>query len=101
MTLLSTTLQGYSFYDVMKDLLGDGIFAVDGEKWRHQRKMASYEFSTKVLRDYSSVVFKTNASMLCQLVSEAATLNQMIDIQVSRMDGCMDTLCISLDVFFK
>ncbi|XP_039122810.1 cytochrome P450 704C1-like [Dioscorea cayenensis subsp. rotundata] len=84
--------KGYSFYDVMKDLLGDGIFAVDGEKWRHQRKMASYEFSTKVLRDYSSVVFKTNASMLCQLVSEAATLNQMIDIQDLLMKTTLDSI---------
>ena len=69
---------------------------MDGEKWRHQRKMASYEFSTKVLRDYSSVVFKTNASLLCQLVSEAATLNQMIDIQVSTMGRWIDIYSVSL-----
>ncbi|PKA52314.1 Cytochrome P450 704C1 [Apostasia shenzhenica] len=44
--------------NVMKDLFGDGIFSVDGEKWRHQKKLASYEFSTKVLRDFSSIVFR-------------------------------------------
>ncbi|PKA65959.1 Cytochrome P450 704C1 [Apostasia shenzhenica] len=41
--------------NVMKDLFGDGLFSVDGEKWRHQKKLASYEFSTKVLRDFSSI----------------------------------------------
>ncbi|TVU12855.1 hypothetical protein EJB05_46520 [Eragrostis curvula] len=39
---------------VMKDLFGDGIFATDGEKWKHQRKLASHEFSTRVLREFSS-----------------------------------------------
>ncbi|KAF8762529.1 hypothetical protein HU200_009360 [Digitaria exilis] len=40
-------------YENMTDLLGDGIFAVDGEKWRQQRKIASYDFSTRALRDFS------------------------------------------------
>ncbi|KAJ0098821.1 hypothetical protein Patl1_19991 [Pistacia atlantica] len=38
----------YNYY-VLTDLLGDGIFAVDGDKWKHQRKLSSYEFSTKIL----------------------------------------------------
>jgi len=75
-------MQGEFNYDVMKDLLGDGIFAVDGEKWRHQRKIASYEFSAKILRDYSSAVFKSNASRLAEIGLEAARNNQMIDMQV-------------------
>lgn len=66
----------------MEDLLGDGIFAVDGEKWRNQRKISSYEFSTKILRDFSSGVFKTNASKLARIVSEAVTSNQTMDVQV-------------------
>lgn len=66
----------------MSDLLGDGIFTVDGEKWRHQRKLASYEFSTTVLRDFSSVVFRTNAAKLAMRVHEAAVSDQAIEIQV-------------------
>ncbi|GMP70021.1 hypothetical protein CsSME_00029058 [Camellia sinensis var. sinensis] len=68
--------------NLMRDLSGDGIFAVDGEKWRHQRKLASYEFSTKVLRDFSATVFRTNAAKLASDVSIAATTKQMIDLQV-------------------
>ncbi|PWA58107.1 cytochrome P450 [Artemisia annua] len=45
----------------MNDLLGDGIFTIDGNKWREQRKVSSHEFSTKVLRDFSSKIFKKNA----------------------------------------
>ena len=66
----------------MKDLFGDGIFAVDGKKWRHQRKLASYEFSTKVLRDFSSVVFQQNAAKLVRKISDAVNTATMIDVQV-------------------
>ncbi|KAK4436344.1 cytochrome [Sesamum alatum] len=58
-----TLAQRYHTYR-LKDLFGDGIFAVDGKKWRHQRKLASYEFSAKVLRDFSSSVFRSNAAKL-------------------------------------
>nr|TKW06081.1 hypothetical protein SEVIR_7G218250v2 [Setaria viridis] len=49
--------KGSALHELAEDLLGDGIFNVDGAKWRHQRKVASHEFSTRVLRDYSSAVF--------------------------------------------
>lgn len=75
--------QGSYNYNNLKDLLGDGIFAVDGEKWRHQRKLASFEFTTKNLRDFSSDVFRSNASRLSLIISKAANSNQAMDIQVS------------------
>ena len=51
------TVQGTFNYENTSDLLGDGIFAVDGDKWRQQRKIASYDFSTRALRDFSGAVF--------------------------------------------
>lgn len=75
-------MQGKYHSGIMKDLFGDGIFAVDGDKWRHQRKLASYEFSTKVLRDFSTSVFITNASKLASKVSSAAIAHQIIELQV-------------------
>lgn len=59
-----------------------GIFTVDGEKWRHQRKTSSYEFSTKILRDFSSGIFKANAVKLSNIVSETLSSDQIIEIQV-------------------
>ncbi|CAN1236641.1 Cytochrome P450 704C1 [Linum grandiflorum] len=49
-------------YNILSGLLGDGIFAVDGDKWRQQRKISSYEFSTKVLRNFSTVVFRCGSN---------------------------------------
>ena len=75
-------LQGKYHYEIMNDLFGDGIFAVDGDKWRHQRKLASYEFSTKVLRDFSTSVFQDNAAKLVLKVSMVAAAKQVMDLQV-------------------
>ncbi|KAI4351862.1 hypothetical protein L6164_006168 [Bauhinia variegata] len=53
--------KGWYHYSILKDLLGDGIFTVDGDKWRHQRKTSSYEISTKIdllLKSTLDTVFK-------------------------------------------
>ncbi|TXG70795.1 hypothetical protein EZV62_005730 [Acer yangbiense] len=64
------------------DLLGEGIFNVDGEKWHRQRKLTSYEFSTKTLRDFSNKVAKTNAITLARILADQAVAsNRSIDIQ--------------------
>uniref|UniRef100_A0ACD6AJ25 Uncharacterized protein n=1 Tax=Avena sativa TaxID=4498 RepID=A0ACD6AJ25_AVESA len=61
--------KGRTHHDVLQDLLGDGIFNVDGDKWRHQRKVASFEFSTRVLREYSTGVFRDTAAELAGIVA--------------------------------
>ncbi|MQM02122.1 hypothetical protein Taro_034886, partial [Colocasia esculenta] len=76
----------------MRDLLGDGIFAVDGTKWRHQRKLASHEFSSRALRDYSTAVFKKNAAKLARGICEAVDVQQVIDIQEWFMKSTMDSI---------
>ncbi|KAG8390277.1 hypothetical protein BUALT_Bualt01G0066900 [Buddleja alternifolia] len=78
--------------DIMKDLFGDGIFAVDGNKWRHQRKLASYEFSAKVLRDFSSAVFRSNAAKLALRVYKEALASREMDLQDLLMKSAMDTM---------
>ncbi|KAF8380393.1 hypothetical protein HHK36_027878 [Tetracentron sinense] len=84
--------KGWHNYSILKDLLGDGIFTVDGDKWRHQRKVSSYEFSTRVLRDFSSVVFQSNVAKLARIVSEAATSSQIMDIQDLFMKSTLDSI---------
>ncbi|CAN6179599.1 unnamed protein product [Urochloa humidicola] len=94
--VLKTSFSKYSKgafnYSVMKDLFGHGIFATDGEKWRHQRKLASHEFSTKVLREFSSVVFRTNATKLADKISSAATNGTIINMQDLLMKTTMDSI---------
>ncbi|KAI9076690.1 hypothetical protein K1719_041330 [Acacia pycnantha] len=77
---------------ILKDLLGDGIFTVDGEKWRKQRKTASYQFSTRILRDFSSSVFKSTAVKLAAMVSEASSSNQMLEMQDLFFKSTLDSV---------
>ncbi|KAJ0964118.1 hypothetical protein J5N97_029240 [Dioscorea zingiberensis] len=79
-------------YSIMSDLFGDGIFAVDREKWRHQRKLASYEFSTRVLRDFSCTVFRSNSAKLCEKISDAAREGTLIDMQDLLMKSTLDSI---------
>ncbi|GMP70022.1 hypothetical protein CsSME_00029058 [Camellia sinensis var. sinensis] len=84
--------KGWYHHSVLADLLGDGIFTVDGDKWRLQRKLSSNVFSTKMLREFSTDVFRSNASKLAQIVSEAATSNQRIEVQDLFMKSSLDSV---------
>jgi len=66
----------------MEVLLGDGIFNADGESWRRQRKTASFEFASKNLRDFSTVVFREYTLKLSSILSIASFENRIIDMQV-------------------
>lgn len=94
--ILKTNFENYGKgdhnYDNLSGLLGDGIFTVDGHKWRQQRKVSSYEFSTKVLRDFSSVIFRKNVAKLANIVSDAAKANQSMDIQDLFMKSTLDSI---------
>ncbi|KAL2344260.1 hypothetical protein Fmac_005545 [Flemingia macrophylla] len=78
--------------DIVTDLFGEGIFAVDGDKWRHQRKLASYEFSTRVLRDFSCSVFRSNAAKLVRVVSQFSLRGQGFDMQDMLMRCTLDSI---------
>nr|XP_011470440.1 PREDICTED: cytochrome P450 704C1-like isoform X1 [Fragaria vesca subsp. vesca] len=81
--------KGLYLHSILSDVLGDGIFAVDGAKWRHQRKALSSEFSSKMLRDFSSAVFKLGAVKLARVI---ATCDQAIDIQDLLMKSSLDSI---------
>jgi len=79
----------------MEVLLGDGIFNVDGESWKKQRKTASLEFASRNLRDFSTKVFKEYALKLSTILSQVSFLNQEIDMQV------LQTFFMLIIFFFK
>jgi hypothetical protein len=70
----------------MHIFLGDGIFNADGEEWRRQRKTASFEFSSKILRDFSTVVFKEYTLKLAVILNNAATAHQAVDMKVAGLN---------------
>ncbi|CAN4114383.1 unnamed protein product [Withania somnifera] len=45
--------KGKTFSMILGDLLGDGIFNVDGDLWMFQRKMASLELGSMSIRSYA------------------------------------------------
>lgn len=86
--------KGTPFTDILGDLLGYGIFNVDGELWFTQRKLASHEFSTKSLREF---VFKTlEEEVDCRLIpllEEAAERNEIFDLQEILRRFAFETIC--------
>ncbi|XP_048428323.1 cytochrome P450 704B1 isoform X1 [Pyrus x bretschneideri] len=74
--------KGEVYRSYMEVLLGDGIFNVDGELWRKQRKTASFEFASKNLRDFSTVVFRDYSLKLHSILSRASFQGQQVDMQV-------------------
>ncbi|XP_056693522.1 cytochrome P450 704C1 isoform X3 [Spinacia oleracea] len=81
-TKFDTYTKGKYDRDILEDLSGEGIFAVDGDKWRQQRKIASFEFSARVLRDFSCAVFRISAAKLVRIISA----NYIFDIHIVKED---------------
>ncbi|KAI7727286.1 hypothetical protein M8C21_026947 [Ambrosia artemisiifolia] len=77
---------------ILGDLFGNGIFAADGDIWRHQRKLASFEFSTKVLREFSTAVFRSNTAKLVKKVSESTVDKRIISLQDLLMKSTLDSI---------
>nr|XP_018624313.1 cytochrome P450 704C1-like isoform X1 [Nicotiana tomentosiformis] len=94
--ILKTNFDNYGrgryHHSILTDLLGDGIFTVDGDEWREQRKLSSHEFSTRVLRDFSSVIFRKNVAKLAHMLSEAANSSKIVDIQDLFMKATLDSI---------
>lgn len=94
--ILKTNFENYpkgeSFHEMFDVFFGDGIFNADGEVWRKQRKLASYEFSSAKLRDFSSVVFRDFSAKMACILSNAATTNQVLDMQDLFMRFTMDSI---------
>ncbi|KAJ7514497.1 hypothetical protein O6H91_23G046500 [Diphasiastrum complanatum] len=85
--------KGEAFYEKMEVFLGDGIFNSDGEIWKRQRKTASFEFSSKNLRDFSTVVFRRHALQLSQIVSHSADTREPIEMQDLFARLTLDSIC--------
>ncbi|KAK3027334.1 hypothetical protein RJ639_040426 [Escallonia herrerae] len=85
--------KGEAYHSYMEVLLGDGIFNVDGDNWRKQRKTASFEFASKNLRDFSTVVFREYSLKLSAILSRASSRNQGVDMQELLMRMTLDSIC--------
>ena len=62
-------IKGNEFHRNMHELLGDGIFVVDGDQWKSQRKEASNIFSVGNFRDFTAKVFNCESAHLVSLLT--------------------------------
>ncbi|KAH7297799.1 hypothetical protein KP509_25G013400 [Ceratopteris richardii] len=85
--------KGHIFHENMEELLGDGIFNSDGDAWRQQRKTASFEFASKVLRDFSTVVFREYAHKLAFILVHLSQVQGPVDMQDIFMRLTLDSIC--------
>ncbi|KAE8707351.1 CYP704B1 protein [Hibiscus syriacus] len=85
--------KGETYHSYMEVLLGDGIFNVDGELWKKQRKTASFKFASKNLRDFSTVVFREYSLQLHSILTQASFHNQEVDMQDLLMRMTLDSIC--------
>ncbi|KAL0801344.1 hypothetical protein Bca101_056520 [Brassica carinata] len=92
-TNFSNYPKGETYHSYMEVLLGDGIFNSDGELWRKQRKTASFEFASKNLRDFSTVVFKEYSLKLFSILCQASFKDQQVDMQELLMRMTLDSIC--------
>ena len=79
-------------YEIFYDLLGDGIFNSDGEKWKNQRKIASHKFSRNNLKLYMLDIFCKHADNLINNI-ENIEQNRFFDIQHLFFKYTFDAIC--------
>jgi cytochrome P450 len=85
-----------SFQDIFSELLGRGIFAIDGSEWQVHRKIASHMFSINSLNSHMLNVFEEHTSRLVYLLDNQCInkeVNKEIDIQIIFQAFTFDTIC--------
>ncbi|KAF7807236.1 cytochrome P450 94B3-like [Senna tora] len=86
--------KGRPFTEILGDLLGCGIFNVDGELWSEQRKMASHGFSTKSLKHFIVKTLEEEVHQrLIPLLESASIANRVVDLQEILRRFTFDSVC--------
>ncbi|MQM15095.1 hypothetical protein Taro_048031 [Colocasia esculenta] len=89
--------KGRPFSSILGDLLGRGIFNVDGEHWMFQRKMASLELGSVSVRSYALQIVSSEARQrLLPLLASAATggrSSDTLDLQDVFRRFSFDCIC--------
>ncbi|XP_012483958.1 cytochrome P450 94B3 [Gossypium raimondii] len=92
--------KGKPFTEILGDFLGYGIFNVDGELWRMQRKLASHVFSTSFLREFMMSTLKDEVeNNLLPLLESLAETSEVVDLQELLKRLAFNMICkVSLGV---
>ncbi|KAJ7979117.1 Cytochrome P450 family protein [Quillaja saponaria] len=86
--------KGKPFTEILGNLLGYGIFNVDGELWSTQRKLASHEFSTNLLREFTVKTLRDEVQgRLIPLLDSVSERKEVVDLQEILRRFAFDTIC--------
>ncbi|EPQ31816.1 cytochrome p450 oxidoreductase [Pseudozyma flocculosa PF-1] len=80
-TQFSDYVKGPSFHDQMKDVLGDGIFTSDGERWKMQRKVASRIFSVSSFKHIITRTIREDCALLEKILYDHADKGDTFNMQ--------------------
>ncbi|CAL0304025.1 unnamed protein product [Lupinus luteus] len=74
--------KGKPFSTLLSDLLGRGIFNVDGDSWKFQRKLASLELGSVAIRSYAfdTVIDEIKTRLIPVLASKARDNTERRDV---------------------
>ncbi|KAK4799284.1 hypothetical protein SAY86_024649 [Trapa natans] len=102
--------KGKPFSTILGDFLGHGIFNVDGDLWRFQRKMASLEFDGFSIRSFAfdTVRFEIEDRLIPLLLSVSETETRILDLQdvfkrfsfdcICKFSFGLDPMCLQLSL---
>lgn len=74
-------IKGPKFQEVSRELLGEGIFAVDGELWKTQRKVASLLFTGRIFRDVMQPVFHHHLETFHEVIKKTIEEGKPVNTQ--------------------
>eukprot|EP00008_Paramoeba_atlantica_P014054 CAMPEP_0201480606 /NCGR_PEP_ID=MMETSP0151_2-20130828/5056_1 /ASSEMBLY_ACC=CAM_ASM_000257 /TAXON_ID=200890 /ORGANISM="Paramoeba atlantica, Strain 621/1 / CCAP 1560/9" /LENGTH=446 /DNA_ID=CAMNT_0047862519 /DNA_START=216 /DNA_END=1556 /DNA_ORIENTATION=- len=85
-------IKGEIFHDNFEEILGHGIFAVDGEQWVEKRKVSSYLFNTGSLRSQMSEVFLKHSHAVAEHLDSLGP-SEVVDLQDLFAHYTFDSIC--------
>ncbi|KAK9989231.1 hypothetical protein SO802_029470 [Lithocarpus litseifolius] len=93
-TNFSNYVKGHAVTHTLTDFLGHGIFIIDGDYWKFQRKISIHEFNTKSLRKFIETVVDTELSdRLIPILSSTAKQGTVLDFQDILQRFTFDNIC--------
>lgn len=93
--ILKDNMQNYNrkpLYEVFDELMGEGMFNIDGEKWKEQRIISSHMFSTKKLKINAFNIFMRSTDNLIKRIDGHIERNEPFDIKDYMFRTTMDSI---------
>lgn len=89
---LKNNADGTGFQQAFAEVMGRGIFAVDGDEWQDHRKVASHMFSANGLRNKMESSFTAHGKKLVGLLEGKAEAGTILDFQDVMSSLTFDTI---------